>query len=66
MSFFLTRIMGEPVLKYANFSTIVKYRFYGLKSLIWTKQHDQRTKPKYLVQESRVARYVEPMTRIMG
>ena len=42
----LARIMSEPVLKYANFSTIVKCRFYGLKSLLLTKQHDQTTKTK--------------------
>ena len=62
----LTRIMGEPVLKYANFSTIVKCRFYGLKSLLLTKQNDQTTKPRSLVQKSRLQRYLELMTRIMG
>ena len=61
----LIRIMGEPVLKYANFSTIVKCRFYGLKSLLLTKQHDQTTKPRSLVQKCRVERYLELMTRIM-
>ena len=52
----LTRIMGEPVLKCGNFSTIVKCRFYGLKSLLLTKQHDQTTKPRPLVQKSRLER----------
>ena len=62
----LSRNKGLPVLKYANFSTIVKGRFYGRKSLLLTKQHDQRTKPKSLEQKSRPARYLELMTRIMG
>ena len=44
--------MGGPVLKYANFSTIVKCRFYGLKNLLLTKQHDQTTIPIFLVQKS--------------
>ena len=60
------RIMGKPVLKYANFSTIVKCRFYGLKSLLFIKQHDQTTKPRSLVPKSRLERYLELMTRIMG
>ena len=62
----VTRIMGEPVLKYANSSTIVKCRFYRLKSLLLTKQHDETTKPRSLVQKSRLERYLELMTRIMG
>ena len=62
----LIRIMGEPVLKAANFSTIVKCHFNGLKSLLLTKQHDLTTKPRSLVQKSRVERYLELMTRIMG
>ena len=53
----LTRIMGEPVLKCGNFSTIVKCRFYGLKSLLLTKPHDQTTKPRSLVQKRRLERY---------
>ena len=39
-------------MKYANFSTIVKCRFHGLKSLLWKKQHDQTTIPISLVQKS--------------
>ena len=62
----VTRIIGKPVLKYANLSTIVKCRFYGLKSLLLTKQHDQTTNPRSLVQKSRLERYLELMTRIMG
>ena len=62
----LTRIMGEPVLKSANFSTIVKCRFYGLKRLLLTKKHDQTTKPRSLVQKSRLERYLELLTRVMG
>ena len=54
--------MGEPVLKYANFSTIVKCRFYGLKSLLLTKQHTEATKPRSLVQKSRLERYFELMS----
>ena len=62
----LTRIMGERVLKSANFLTIVKCHFYGLKSLLLTKQHDQTTKPRSLVQKSRLERYLELLTRVMG
>ena len=62
----LIRIMGEPVIKAANFSTILKCHFNGLKSLLLTKQHDQTTKPRSLVQKSRLKRYLELMTRIMG
>ena len=62
----LTRIMGEGVLKSANFLTIVKCHFYGLKSLLLTKQHDQTTKPRSLVQKSRLERYLELLTRVMG
>ena len=50
----LTRIMCERVLKYANFLTIVKCHFYGLKSLLLTKQHDQTTKIWSLVQIKKV------------
>ena len=57
---------GLPLLKYANFSTIVKSRFYGLKSLLLTKQHDQTTKPRSLEQKSKLERYLELMTRVMG
>ena len=42
----VTRIMGEPVLKYANLSTIVKCRFYGLKRLLLTKQHSEAKNPR--------------------
>ena len=62
----LTRITGERVLKSANFWTIVKCHFYGLKSLLLTKQHDQTTKPRSLVQKSRLERYLELLTRVMG
>ena len=62
----LTRIMGYPVLKYANFSTIVKFRFGGLKSLLLTKQHDETTKATSLEQKSGLQAYLELMTRIMG
>ena len=58
--------MGEPVLKYANLSTIVKYRFYGLKTLLFTKQHTEATKPRSLEQKSRAETYLELMTIIMG
>ena len=57
---------GLTVLKYANFLTILKRRFYGLKSLLFTKQHDQTTNPRSLVQKSRLERYLELMTTIMG
>ena len=62
----MTRMTGKPVLKYANFPTIVNCRFYGLKSLLLAKQHDQATKPRSLVQKSRRERYLELMTRIIG
>ena len=62
----LTRIMGYPVLKYANFSTIVKCRFGGLKSLLLTKKHDETTKATSLEQKSGLQTYLELMTRIMG
>ena len=42
--------------KYANLSTIEKCYFYGLKSLLLTKQHNEATKPRSL----------ELMTIIMG
>ena len=58
--------MGEPILKYANLSTIVKCRFYGLKSLLLTKQHTEAKKPRSLEQKSRPKRYLELMTRVMG
>ena len=62
----MTRIMGYPVIKYANTSTIVKCRFYGLKSLLLTKQHDQTKKPMSLIQKSRVERYLKVLTTIKG
>ena len=62
----ITCIMGEPVIKYANILTIVKCRFYGLKSLLSTKEHDQTTKPRSLLQKSGLKRYLELMTRILG
>ena len=58
--------MGEPVFKYGNLSTIVKCRFYGLKSLFLTKQHTEAKKPRSLEQKSRPERYLELMTIIMG
>ena len=62
----MTSIMGKPVLKYAKLSTIVKCRFYGLKILFLTKKHDQTTKPKSLVQKSRLARYLKLLKRNLG
>ena len=62
----VTRIMGELVFKYGNLSTIVKCRFYGLKSLFLTKQHTEAKKPRSLEQKSRPERYLELMTIIMG
>ena len=59
----MTIITGQPVLKYANFSTIVKCRFYGLKSLLLTK-HDQTTKPRSLEQKRKLERYLELMTEL--
>ena len=58
--------MGEPVLKYANLSTIVKCRFYGLKSPLLTKQHTEATKSRSLEQKRRPETYLELMTIIMG
>ena len=52
--------------KYANFSTILKWRLHGLKSLLLTKQHDQTTKPRPLVQKSRLERFLKLLTTIMG
>ena len=60
------RIMGEPVLKYPNLSTLLKCRFYGLKSLLLTKQHTEAKKPRSLEQKSRPERYLELITIIMG
>ena len=57
--------MGYPVIKYANSSTIVKCRFYGLKSILLKKQHNKTTKPKSPVQKSNLERYLELLTRIM-
>ena len=57
---------GLTRLKICKVFAIVKCRFYGLKSLLLTKQHDQTTKPRYFVQKSRLERYLELMTRIMG
>ena len=62
----LRRIMGLPLLKYANFSTIVKCRFYGLKRLFLTKQHHQTRKPRSLLKRRRLERYLKILTRIMG
>ena len=57
---------GLTRFKISNFPTIVKCRFYGLKSLLLTKQHDQTTKPRSLVQKSGLERYLELLTRILG
>ena len=62
----LTRIMGYPLLKYANFSTIVTFCVYGLKRLLLRKQHHQTTKPRSLLQKRRLKGYLELLTRIMG
>ena len=57
--------MGLPFLKTANFSTIVKWHFHRLKSLLLRKQHREITKPRStLLQRSRLERYLEFWTRI--
>ena len=61
----LTRIKRLPLLKYANFSTIIKCRLYGLKRLFLRKQHHQTTKPMFLLQKSRFQRYLELLTGIL-
>ena len=58
--------MGQALLKYANFTTIVKCRFYGLISLLLIEQHYRKTKPRSLLQKRRLKRYLELLTRIMG
>ena len=45
---------------------MVKSRFYELKSLLFTKQHNDETKPRSLEQKSRLERYLEVMTIITG
>ena len=62
----LTGILRQHVLKYANFSTIRKCRFYGLKRLLLRKQHRQTTKPRSLLKKRRLKRYLDLLTRIMG
>ena len=61
----LTRIMGYPLLKYANFSTIVTFCFDGLRRLLLRKQHHQTTKPIFRLQKSRFERYLELATGIL-
>ena len=57
---------GLARFKICKFFDCSKMSFYGLKSLLLTKQHDQTTKPRYFVQKSRLERYLELKTRIMG
>ena len=59
----LTRIMGYPLIKYANFSTIVTFCFYGLKRLLLRKQNHQRTKPRSLLMKRRLKRCLELLSR---
>ena len=40
--------------------------FLWTKKPLLTKQHDQKTKPRSLVQKSRLGRYLELLTRVMG
>ena len=61
----VTGILRKPLLKYADFSTIEKCRFYGLKSLLSRKQHPQTTRPMFLLQKSRFERYLELVTGIL-
>ena len=60
----MSRIMGYPPLRYANFYTIVKCRFYSSRSLLLRKEHQQTTRPMSLVQKSRLERYLEVLTSI--
>ena len=57
---------GLTLFKICKFLDYSKMSIYGLKTLLLTKQHDQTTKPRSLVQKSRLERYLELMTRIMG
>ena len=57
---------GLTRLTICKFFAIVKCRFYGLKSLLLTKKHDQTTKPRPLVQKRRHEWYLELLTKIMG
>ena len=47
---------GLTRLKICKVFAIVKWRYYGLKSLLLTKQHDQTTKLRTLIQKSRLER----------
>ena len=63
---FLTRIIGYPLWKYSSFSAIGKWHFYRLNSLLLKKiKHHQTTKPSSLLQKSKLAGYLEFLTRII-
>ena len=61
----LTGILRQPLLKYEDFSTIEKRRFYGLNNLLLIEQRYQTTKPKSLLQKRRHKRYLELLTGIL-
>ena len=56
----LTRFKICQFFDYSNMS------FIWTKSLLLTKQHDQTTNPRSLVQKSGLERYLELLTRILG
>ena len=62
----LTKSWVNSLSKYGNLSTRVKCHFYGLKSLLLTKQHNEAKKPRSLEQKSRPERYLELVTIIMS
>ena len=51
--------------KICKFFAIVKRGFYGLKSLLLRKQHQQTTRQMSLLQKSRLEGYLELLIRIM-
>ena len=51
----------SEICKFFNFS---KMSFYRLNSLLLRKEHHQTTKPRSLLQKSRLERYLEFLTRI--
>ena len=55
--------MGYPLLKYANFSTLLTFCFYGLKRVLLRKQHHQTTKPRSLLMKRRLKRCLKLLSR---
>ena len=63
---FLTKIMGWPLCKNANFFTFSKWPFYSLKRLVITPRHYKKVEPGVLSYKNRNAWKFKFLTKIVG